>query len=317
MPFCISRAKYKWAWSVSYSVFLGVFLPYYPWDTLLLKVWFMVKYAMLHMKCKHVWSTCRDSTPKYLPVDFPSAKLISKPYKCHFLYTAICLIQRLERLKSRRTHPHPRPAAHFPVSMRRYQRLPVLPPMLFPAQHRHRRQSVRTRRQQQRQQHQRKHQPRRNPRALRLWIPLQQPLQALNLQVSSREQLSQVVIRVWNLDRQLIHYWGSLLFADIGWSGYGHFRPIVRKPTVQAKPKLHRPVIPAGATVVSTVSKNEYEQRKQEELKAKEASTDQHKSTLGSSLPPQLKVPFFTSTDDVNGFQAMQGSKVGFDVHDD
>ncbi|KAL1933355.1 hypothetical protein VTP01DRAFT_7445 [Rhizomucor pusillus] len=94
-----------------------------------------------------------------------------------------------------------------------------------------------------------------------------------------------------------------------GWSGYGHFRPIVRKPTVQAKPKLHRPVIPAGATVVSTVSKNEYEQRKQEELKAKEASTDQHKSTLGSSLPPQLKVPFFTSTDDVNGFQAMQGSK--------
>lgn len=86
---------------------------------------------------------------------------------------------------------------------------------------------------------------------------------------------------------------------------------------MQAKPKLHRPVIPAGATVVSTVSKNEYEQRKQEELKAKEASTDQHKSTLGSSLPPQLKVPFFTSTDDVNGFQAMQGSKVGFDVHDD
>lgn len=85
----------------------------------------------------------------------------------------------------------------------------------------------------------------------------------------------------------------------------------MRKPTIQAKPKLNRPVIPAGATVISTttVSKEQKQQAEENENNNNKESTI--KSAAAPSLGPlRRSVPFFTSADDVNGFKAMQSSKV-------
>ncbi|KAI8377564.1 uncharacterized protein BYT42DRAFT_570742 [Radiomyces spectabilis] len=95
-----------------------------------------------------------------------------------------------------------------------------------------------------------------------------------------------------------------------GWSAYKQFRPVMRKPTIQAKPKLNRPVIPAGATIVS------------ETVVTKDQATSNdtifsEKTSSPSPLPPpppsmSVKIdalPFISTADDVNGFRAVQQSK--------
>ncbi|KAI8079557.1 uncharacterized protein B0P05DRAFT_541076 [Gilbertella persicaria] len=76
-----------------------------------------------------------------------------------------------------------------------------------------------------------------------------------------------------------------------GWSAITKFRPVIRRPTIQAKPKLNKPFIPAGATVVSTktITKQDVESEIKEEPK-------QDTIDLGT-------IPLFTAADDVNGFR--------------
>ncbi|KAI9028229.1 hypothetical protein CLU79DRAFT_738341 [Phycomyces nitens] len=93
-----------------------------------------------------------------------------------------------------------------------------------------------------------------------------------------------------------------------GWSSFGHFRPVIRKPTIQAKPRLVRPVIPAGARVVSTtvVQKEPRPAADNEPIQAP-------KPVL--SVPPvgpplaMSSLPYLTSTEDVNGFRTVQPQK--------
>ncbi|KAI8882691.1 hypothetical protein K501DRAFT_220711 [Backusella circina FSU 941] len=86
-----------------------------------------------------------------------------------------------------------------------------------------------------------------------------------------------------------------------GWAAFNTFRPVMRKPTIQAKPKLNRPVIPAGATIVSTM------------IVSKEEKNEEEKITIESKQPASNidlgAIPLLTSAEDVNGFRAVQKPK--------
>ena len=83
----------------------------------------------------------------------------------------------------------------------------------------------------------------------------------------------------------------------------------MRRPTIQAKPKLNKPFIPAGATVVSTktVTKEEREIQQSAPIPdhSKQAVPEQQHDNIDLGA-----IPFLTTADDVNGFRAMQKSKV-------
>ena len=80
----------------------------------------------------------------------------------------------------------------------------------------------------------------------------------------------------------------------------------MRKPTIQAKPKLSRPNIPAGATIVSTTTVNK------ESLSEPTLPPVVKEKKPMASLPRQLNnIPYFSTTDDVNGFKASQPKKKG------
>ncbi|GAB5587105.1 hypothetical protein Unana1_02005 [Umbelopsis nana] len=72
-----------------------------------------------------------------------------------------------------------------------------------------------------------------------------------------------------------------------GWALYNQFRPVMRKPTVQAKPKIQKPVIPVGGKIVSTVSAQSYAEEKK---------------AVASAVTVQNAMPLKTSVEDVNGF---------------
>lgn len=97
---------------------------------------------------------------------------------------------------------------------------------------------------------------------------------------------------------------------SVGWSSFGHFRPVMRKPTIQAKPKLNRTVIPAGAKVVSTTtvskdpSKIEQDTASTLPLPPPPAPPSNTIEDTIPSLPRRLDASYFTATDDVNGFRA-------------
>ncbi|KAH8551443.1 hypothetical protein BGW37DRAFT_493663 [Umbelopsis sp. PMI_123] len=78
-----------------------------------------------------------------------------------------------------------------------------------------------------------------------------------------------------------------------GWALYNQFRPVMRKPTILAKPKIHKPVIPVGGKIVSTISAQTFQTATQEE---KVATND------SSPVLKQNSVPLKTSLSDVNGF---------------
>ncbi|KAK4519260.1 uncharacterized protein ATC70_009492 [Mucor velutinosus] len=91
-----------------------------------------------------------------------------------------------------------------------------------------------------------------------------------------------------------------------GWSAINTFRPVLRRPTIQAKPKLNKPFIPAGATIVSTktITKEDREKELQMESEAKKASLEeQQKKNDNIDLGV---IPLLTTADDVNGFRATQ-----------
>jgi hypothetical protein len=91
-----------------------------------------------------------------------------------------------------------------------------------------------------------------------------------------------------------IHPFRELPFpARLGWALYNQFRPVMRKPTIQAKPKIHKPVIPVGGKIVSTISAQTYQTATQEE---KVSTKDP------SPVPQQNSIPLKTSLNDVNGF---------------
>ncbi|KAI7863678.1 hypothetical protein BDF14DRAFT_1884980 [Spinellus fusiger] len=88
-----------------------------------------------------------------------------------------------------------------------------------------------------------------------------------------------------------------------GWSSFGHFRPVMRKPTVQAKPKLNKPVIPAGAKIVSTTTV-----QKETTVSASKPITTAN--TTAPFVPLTMSaVPYLTSSEDVNGFRTVQPPK--------
>ncbi|CAO3618817.1 unnamed protein product [Mucor hiemalis] len=96
-----------------------------------------------------------------------------------------------------------------------------------------------------------------------------------------------------------------------GWSAYNKFRPVMRRPTIQAKPKLNKPFIPAGATIVSTktITKEERENQQlaaAEEIKQKKLASETQAKADNIDLGA---IPFLTSADDVNGFRSIQKSK--------
>ncbi|CAO3587295.1 unnamed protein product [Absidia cylindrospora] len=101
-----------------------------------------------------------------------------------------------------------------------------------------------------------------------------------------------------------------------GWSNMQQFRPVMRKPTIQAKPKLFKPVIPAGATIVSTTTVNkddpELNSTPSSTLTASKPTTHQSSSpaiTPSTTIRP-LHTKSYTSTqDNVNGFR--QNKKKG------
>lgn len=95
----------------------------------------------------------------------------------------------------------------------------------------------------------------------------------------------------------------------------------MRRPTIQAKPKLNKPFIPAGATIVSekTVTKEEKEKelQQQQQQQAAAAAAAASKSNIEAAVAQPKNdnidlgaIPFLTSADDVNGFRANQKSKV-------
>lgn len=87
------------------------------------------------------------------------------------------------------------------------------------------------------------------------------------------------------------HYGNS--FCGAGWALYNQFRPVMRKPTIQAKPKINKPVIPVGGKIVSTISAQTYQ------------ATANEKAATATTSPPvtlQNAISLKTSTDDVNGF---------------
>ncbi|KAG2228245.1 hypothetical protein INT45_011037, partial [Circinella minor] len=103
-----------------------------------------------------------------------------------------------------------------------------------------------------------------------------------------------------------------------GWSAYGHFRPVMRKPTIQAKPKLNRPVIPAGATIVSTTTVNKESSVEEASLPPPPPpppviSKDKRTATITSlPRPANINIPYFSANDDINGFKtSLQNKKKG------
>ncbi|KAG2177068.1 hypothetical protein INT43_007724 [Umbelopsis isabellina] len=78
-----------------------------------------------------------------------------------------------------------------------------------------------------------------------------------------------------------------------GWALYNQFRPVMRKPTIQAKPKMHKPIIPVGGKVVSTMPAQTY----QAASPAEAMTTPQPTASV-----VQNSVPLKTSVEDVNGF---------------
>ncbi|CDH49578.1 splicing factor 45 [Lichtheimia corymbifera JMRC:FSU:9682] len=103
-----------------------------------------------------------------------------------------------------------------------------------------------------------------------------------------------------------------------GWSSFGHFRPVMRKPTIQAKPKLNRAVIPAGAKVVSTTTVSKDPSKMEQDAATAStlplppppppSSSNPIEDTI-PSLPRRLDASYFTATDDVNGFRAKKKGK--------
>ncbi|KAL0083280.1 hypothetical protein F4703DRAFT_1905129 [Phycomyces blakesleeanus] len=93
-----------------------------------------------------------------------------------------------------------------------------------------------------------------------------------------------------------------------GWSSFGHFRPVIRKPTIQAKPRLVKPVIPSGARIVSTTVV-----QKDPRPPVESEPTQTAKPTLTApATAPTLtmsSLPYLTSTEDVNGFRTVQPQK--------
>lgn len=87
--------------------------------------------------------------------------------------------------------------------------------------------------------------------------------------------------------------------ARVGWALYNQFRPVMRKPTIQAKPKIHKPVIPVGGKIVSTIPAQTYQTATQEE---KVFTKDP------SPVPQQNSIPLKTSLNDVNGFADLQSN---------
>lgn len=87
----------------------------------------------------------------------------------------------------------------------------------------------------------------------------------------------------------------------------------MRKPTIQAKPKLNRAVIPAGAKVVSTTTVSKDPSKMEQDAATTStlplppppppSSSHPIEDTI-PSLPRRLDASYFTATDDVNGFRA-------------
>lgn len=95
----------------------------------------------------------------------------------------------------------------------------------------------------------------------------------------------------------------------LGWSAINTFRPVLRRPTIQAKPKLNKPFIPAGATIVSTktITKEDKEKELQIESEARKVSTEEQKKNVPDNIDIGA-IPLLTTADDVNGFRATQKS---------
>lgn len=86
----------------------------------------------------------------------------------------------------------------------------------------------------------------------------------------------------------------------------------MRRPTIQAKPKLNKPFIPAGATIVSTKTITK-EERENQQLAAAEEINQKKLATEAQAKADNIDlgaIPFLTSADDVNGFRSIQKSKV-------
>lgn len=103
------------------------------------------------------------------------------------------------------------------------------------------------------------------------------------------------------------------LCCSKGWSAFNKFRPVLRRPTIQAKPKLNKPFIPTGATVVSTKTITKEERESEllllQQTKQKAAEETSVKSTTINDNIDLGAIPLLTSADDVNGFRATQKSK--------
>ena len=86
----------------------------------------------------------------------------------------------------------------------------------------------------------------------------------------------------------------------------------MRKPTIQAKPKLNRPVIPAGATIVSTTTVNKESSVEEASLPPPPAiSKDKRTATITSlPRPANNNIPYFSANDDINGFKTSLQNKV-------
>lgn len=92
----------------------------------------------------------------------------------------------------------------------------------------------------------------------------------------------------------------------------------MRRPTIQAKPKLNKPFIPAGATVVSTKTITK-EERESQQLAATEEVAQKKLAAEAQAKADNIDlgaIPLLTSADDVNGFRSVQKSKVRIEGND-
>ncbi|KAI8342653.1 hypothetical protein BC941DRAFT_499054 [Chlamydoabsidia padenii] len=92
--------------------------------------------------------------------------------------------------------------------------------------------------------------------------------------------------------------------STAGWSNRQQFRPMMRKPTIQAKPKLFKPVIPAGATIVSTTTVN-----KQDPVSPPSTSPPPSQIKSSPVLRPLQTKAYFSTKDNVNGFRQNKKQK--------
>jgi hypothetical protein len=97
-------------------------------------------------------------------------------------------------------------------------------------------------------------------------------------------------------------------FTFEGWSAFNKFRPVLRRPTIQAKPKLNKPFIPTGATIVSTKTITK-EERESELQQANQRAAQETSAKPTNDNIDLGAIPLLTSADDVNGFRATQKSK--------